>query len=77
MKDILMLFYLDYVNKYLTVDYMADSYGLSYDDTIMLIEMGKKYHKDQVNKWKRKVSKDVQKACDTVILQELEREVSI
>ncbi len=44
MKKRLMKLYLEYVNDYLTVQAIADSYDMEASDMLALLEMGKKYH---------------------------------
>ncbi len=36
--------YLDYVNKFITVEKFAERYGLDEEDALVIIEMGKKYN---------------------------------
>lgn len=48
MKKQLIEFYLDWVNNFLTAGAMAEYYGLTVDETIHLIDMGKKYHEQSV-----------------------------
>jgi len=36
--------YLNYVNKFLTVDRFAEWYGLEVEDANIIIEMGRKYN---------------------------------
>jgi len=48
MKQQLAAFYRDWVNNFLTVDSMAQYYGIDHEDCIILIEIGKKYHEEMV-----------------------------
>jgi len=48
MKQILIDFYLDWVNNYLTVSKMADDYELTVSATVNLIEIGRKIHEQNV-----------------------------
>lgn len=41
LKQTLIIFYLDYVNHYLTVEKLAEHYGMSIETTTKLIEVGK------------------------------------
>ena len=43
MKKKLIEFYLDYVNNYITVEYMAGAYDITVEDCTALIEMGRRY----------------------------------
>jgi hypothetical protein len=50
MKNTLIEFYLDWVNNYLSVSKMADAYGLSFEVTVNLIEIGKNLHEVESRK---------------------------
>lgn len=45
MKNELITFYLDWVNCFLTVEHMADRYGITTDHCNTLISMGRQYQK--------------------------------
>ena len=44
MTETLADFFLDWFNNYLTHEKMANDYGLTVEDTKVLIEMGREYH---------------------------------
>ena len=48
MKKQLQEFYLDWVNNYLTIEKMAEHYGLTADATQVLIDLGRLYHEKGV-----------------------------
>lgn len=48
MKQKLIDFYLDWLNNFLTSDYMAEYYGITVEDCVYLIQAGKIYHEIQV-----------------------------
>lgn len=41
-------FYLDYMNNYISIGLIAEHHMLDYDDAVMMIKAGKKYHEDYV-----------------------------
>lgn len=41
--------YLDWVNEWLSTANMAAAYGIPVVDMIMLVEMGQKYHEEDLN----------------------------
>lgn len=53
MKDTLVAFYLDWVNNYLTIEKMAEHNQLTENETTQLIEMGRKYHEENVERIKQ------------------------
>lgn len=55
MKKKLIEFYLDWVNNFLTIQRMAEHYGLTISDTMALIEMGRVYHEESVELLKSKL----------------------
>ena len=50
MKEKVIEFYLDWANNYLTHNYMANSYGMEERDCTTLINMGRYYHEQNVEK---------------------------
>ncbi len=48
MKKKLIELYLDWVNHFLTVDRLAEYYEITVDEANVLIEMGRKYHEENV-----------------------------
>lgn len=42
--EALIKMYLDYVNKFVTVERFAEWHGLEYEDALVIIDMGRKYH---------------------------------
>lgn len=48
MKQALINFYLEFVNDFITVQRMAEYYGIDGKDAEALIEMGRKYHEENV-----------------------------
>ncbi len=52
MKQKLIDFYLDWVNNFLTVAGMAQYYGVTYEEAVYLIEVGRKYHEEKVAHYK-------------------------
>jgi hypothetical protein len=44
--------YLNYVNKFITVDKFAEWYGLDVEDAHTIIEMGRKYNEMKSQLWK-------------------------
>lgn len=42
--DTLIVFYLDWVNNFISVQAMADHYGLSFDECLNLIEVARSYY---------------------------------
>jgi len=44
--------YLNYVNKFLTVEKFAEWYGLEEEDANIIIDMGRKYHEQRVELFK-------------------------
>ena len=46
-KPVLIDFYLDYSNNYLTIEKLAEDYGISGDAAMALIAQGKKYLEEQ------------------------------
>ena len=48
MKQHLIDLYLDYVNNYLTVSTFSEHKWLDSDDAMTLIDMGRKYHEENV-----------------------------
>lgn len=47
-KDFAVRFYLDYVNNYLTVEKIAEHYGVSMGDAFLLIGKGRDLHEERV-----------------------------
>lgn len=47
MKQRLIEFYLDWFNNFLTVQAMADHYGMELEDCKCLIELGRKHHHEK------------------------------
>ena len=50
MKKEVIKFYVSYLNDYLTVSRMAEDYGITEEECMYLIDMGKKYHEDSIPK---------------------------
>lgn len=50
MKQEIIKFYLVWVNHFLTVGKMAESYGITDEECVYLIEMGKTYHEENALK---------------------------
>ena len=50
MKNELQKFYLDWVNNYLTIEKMAEHYGISTGAVEILIDLGRTYHEKEVTK---------------------------
>ncbi len=46
MKKELIAFYLDWVNSWLTVEKMAENYGLLDEECLYLIAIGKRLHEE-------------------------------
>ena len=38
--------YRDYLNNYISIEVFADTHSISFEDALVLIEMGKKYHEN-------------------------------
>jgi len=57
MKQILIDFYLDWVNNYLTTEKMASDYGLTERQVFNIIEVGRELHEQNV--------KDIKQAAQT------------
>lgn len=53
MKQKLIDFYLVYVNDYLTIATMAEHYNIEENECRSLIELGKKYHEEIVERLKQ------------------------
>jgi len=47
-KKSLIDFYLEWVNNFLTIRYMAEFYEISEEDCLYLVELGKKLHTEQL-----------------------------
>jgi hypothetical protein len=47
-KELLAAFYRDWFNNYLTYEKMGSDYGLHPDIVIQRINLGRKYHNEQV-----------------------------
>lgn len=54
MKKALIEFYLDWVNNFITMSYMADHYGITLKECHKLILLGRKYHEAHVARIKNK-----------------------
>ena len=54
MKEKLIEFYLDWVNNWLSTVRMAEHYGLTKRECQELIEMGRKYHEENVERSKNR-----------------------
>ena len=52
MKQQLVDFYLDWVNNFLSISYMAEWYGITIGECTELVEIGKKYHEERVRLYK-------------------------
>ena len=64
MKQKLIDFYLDFCNNYLTIDKFSESYNLSYEDCLTLVEMGKKFHEEIVERLKE-IENRIKKEIET------------
>lgn len=54
MKEKLIEFYLDWVNNWLSTVKMAEHYGLTKCECQELIEMGRKYHEENIERLKNR-----------------------
>jgi hypothetical protein len=50
--ETLIKMYLDYVNKFITVDKFAEWHGVEPDEARILLDMGKKYHEQKAERQK-------------------------
>ena len=46
MRNEIILFYLDYVNNYLTVEKIAEHHGISKETATHIINTGRDYHRE-------------------------------
>jgi hypothetical protein len=43
-KEVIIRFYVEYVNNFLTIERMAEYFEMTIEDCRYLVELGKKYH---------------------------------
>jgi hypothetical protein len=56
MKKSLIQFYLDWVNNWLSAERMAEAYGLPAEETLRLIDIGRRLHETAISSPIEKVS---------------------